>query len=203
MNQLLSFFLTQLVTYGYVTISFVVFVSGLGLPLPASTLLLAAGSFTVDGTLNFWLIVWLVSISATFGDLIAYGVARRFGPPVAVFVRKFGITQNHLSNVDHFLDRWGVWYIFFSRWLVTPLCPPVNVGAGLRKYSFFKFTFFAFIGEFAWALLYTYLGHVFGASWSTLTIYLNGAPEVLALLVVGILTAVIAWRMWPKPAHAV
>lgn len=196
MNVLLSVLLTFLVTYGYATVAFVVFLSALGLPLPASTLLLAAGSFTVDGPLNFWSIVWIVSLVATLGDLMAYGVARRFGIPVSRYIQRFGITSAHLAQVDHYLDRWGVWYVFFSRWLVTPLCPPVNFAAGFRKYSIFKFTFFVFVGESVWAFIYVYLGHLFGASWSSLVVYLNGAPELLSLMVVGILSAAVAGKMY-------
>ncbi len=195
MTTLVSVFLTLLVSYGYITVAVVVFLSGLGLPLPASTLVLAAGSFTVDTTLRFWPVVFLVSFSTTLGDVIAYSVARRFGAPVTIFIQRFGITAHHLSEVDKNLERWGVWYIFFSRWLVTPLCPPVNFASGLRKYSFVRFVSVVFVGEFVWAYLFTALGNAFGASWPSLVTFLSGAPELLALIVLGVVFAALALRI--------
>ncbi len=202
MTQLLSLFLTLLVTYGYPTVAFVILVSGFGAPLPASTIILAAGSFTVDGPLNFWVLVAVVTVMAIIGDLIGYFIAHRFGNNVARLTRRYGISEAQLTSIDRFLLRWGVWCIFFTRWLITPLGFPVNLGAGLRKYPLKKFILFISLGEFLWALIYSYLGHLFGASWSTLVDYLNGAPEVLAFLAIGILTSVVAWRMWKRRSYS-
>jgi len=198
MNQILSSLLTLLVTYGYPIVAGVILLSGFGFPLPASTIILAAGSFTVDGTLNFWVLVLVVAIFAIIGDILGYFLAHRFGEFVTRMTRHFGITAKQLRAADAFLLKWGVWCIFLSRWLITPLGFPVNLGAGFSKYPFKKFLAFATVGEFIWALLYSYIGHLFGVSWSSLVYVINGAPEVLALVVVGITTMVIAWRMWPR-----
>jgi len=200
MTQLLGFLLTLLVTYGYTTIALVIFLSGFGLPLPATAIILAAGSFTVDGTLDFWSVVLLITFTASFGDLMSYLVARTFSHWVTGSVHHIGIRPHHLTRVDSYLERHGKWYIFFSRWLITPLGPPVNIAAGLRHYPLPLFVAIGVAGEFVWAFLATYLGYVFGASWSTLLSLVTTAPDVLALLAIAIATASIAWRIHRRRA---
>jgi membrane-associated protein len=199
MTQLLDPILTLILNYGYPIVALCVLCGYTGIPIPSDAILMAAGSFTVDGTLNVLILFPLVIITALLGDLIGYLIGWKLGYLlVNKFTRRFGLTEKKLSAVNNFLERWGIWCIFITRWLLTPLAVPVNLVSGISRYSLKKFLVVALIGESLWAGIYIYLGYLFGANWQTLTDYLDNVPLVLVLVLVGLGCLGIALRMWKK-----
>lgn len=196
MNQVLSFLLTLVVTYGYPIIAGAIFASSFGVPLPANAILLASGSLSVEGGLNIYLLIIFISLTAITGDLIVYYLGRRYGERLLeTIIPKLGISTFRLDSIDRLLRRWGSWYIFITRWLLTPLGVPVNLLAGSRRYPFRKFLGIAAIGEILWVTLYTSLGYIFGTNWSALLDYLNGTPQVLTLFLIGIGFFLVAYNL--------
>lgn len=199
MNQLVTLLLSFVLHYGYAAIMLVVFGGELGIPLPVSTVLLAGGSFTVDGTLNIFLLIPLVACTAILGDVMGYWFGRKFGNYiVSTYLHNVGLTKKRMAMVERFLANWGIWCVFLSRWLVTPLGIPVNVVAGTAKFPFGKFLFWIVIGECIWATLYIYLGYLFGSNWLTLVTYLTNAPWIFVLLGIGVGSLLLALRLRKK-----
>ena len=140
-----------MVSYGYPIIIGVVILGEFGLPLPVSAVLLAAGSLTIDATFNFFHLIILVSVISIMGDLTGYQVARYFG------LKKTGGTTKTIMTASKYLNKWGLWGVFLTRWLLTPLCIPVNLVAGMTKYSWKKFVGSVIAGEIIWTTTYVYL----------------------------------------------
>jgi membrane protein DedA with SNARE-associated domain len=199
MTQLLDPLLTLLLNYGYPVVAFCVICGYIGIPIPSDAILLAAGSFTVDGTLNIFILIPLVVVTALAGDLMGYILGNKFGHLAGgKWTSKIGFTKDKISSVSSFLAKWGIWCVFLTRWLLTPLAVPVNLAAGLSNYSFKKFVLASVIGESIWAGTYIYLGYIFGSNWQLLTDYIDQAPLFLVLIVIGIGSLAIALRMWKK-----
>lgn len=196
MNHIVTALLSLILQYGYPIIFVVVLGGELGIPVPVSTLLLAAGSFTVDNTLNIFLLIPLVTVTAILGDSIGYFFGKRFGRYlITKYFHRLGFTEKKLAAIDVFLKKWGIWCIFLSRWLLTPLGVPVNIVAGIGNYPFLRFLLFVSIGEFLWSTLYIYLGYLFGANWQTLLTYMSNAPWIFVLVAVGLVSVFIATKM--------
>lgn len=196
MNQLLAPLLTLVLVYGYPIIAVLILASYLAIPIPLGAILLAAGSFTADGTLNFYLLIAVITVTAVAGDIIGYYLAKKYGLKVlekTILRNEHG--KRHMTSLDKFLKRWGWWCIFSTRWLFTPLGLPVDLLAGVSHYPVKKFLLAVSTGEFMWAIIYVWLGYEFGANWSTLVDYINNVPEVLALVVVGILFVYIGLKI--------
>lgn len=193
LNDLLSL----LLVYGYPIVVGVVAIGELGIPVPASSVLLAAGSFTSDGSLNIFLLITLVTTTAVVGDIAGYYIGKHFGRYVLQnkYIQTIGVTQESMIGIDRFMKKWGLWWIFMTRWLITPLGVPVNIIAGIHKYPFFPFAFFVFFGELLWATLYIYLGHFFGISWVILAEYITTIPQILALSTIGIALLMLAMKI--------
>jgi membrane protein DedA with SNARE-associated domain len=160
---------------------------------------MAAGSFTVDGTLNLFILIPLVIATALVGDMTGYLIGHKFaywikGNPTS----RFRMSDQKLISVSGFLSRWGVWSIFLTRWLITPFAVPINLVAGISSYPFRKFMLVALLGESLWAGIYIYLGYLFGANWENLLDYLDKTPLILALLVIGGGSFYLAYRLWRK-----
>ncbi len=183
MTQLLNYLLSYVLIYGYPTVGIIVFVGALGLPLPASSLLVAAGSFTVDGTLNIPVLIVLSTLTALCGDLGGYYIGKRLG-----YIKSSRLSSHFAisRSLKSFFVSHGVWSIFITRWLITPLAVPINVLAGVQRYSVIKFSLIVVIGELLWSSLYVCLGYWFGANWQSLIDYINKAPQILAVAAIGI-----------------
>ncbi len=187
MNQISNYLLTLVLVYGYPLIGGIVLAGGLGVPLPISTLLVAAGSFTSlsDTNIDYLTLLIIVTVAAITGDVLGYMVGRKYGP------RFFSKNKSNYS----FLKKWGAWCIFITRVLLTPLGVPINLVAGSQKYPFIKFFWIALLGEFLWAFIYITIGHYFGASWVTIYAYLNGTPQIAALIAVGAVLLYVSMKM--------
>lgn len=199
MNELLTPLLTLVLVYGYPIIAAIVLVSYLSIPIPLGAILLAAGSLTSDGTLNYYLLILVISGTAIFGDIVGYFIAKRFGLAVlqkTILKKESG--NKKMESMHKVLDQYGTWSIFISRWLLTPLALPLDLIAGVTKFSFKKFTGAVIIGEFLWATIYVTLGYEFGANWTQLVDYLNNLPDLLALLTVGGVLIYLGVRMKRK-----
>ena len=175
MSSLLTLLLSLVVTYGYPIVIGVVILGEFGLPIPVSSILLAAGSLTVTGTFNIYYLLAIVITTVVLGDIAGYFVGRYIGK---------NMRKPHLVKAAKYLTHWGGWGVFFTRWLITPLGVPINLMAGIRKFPFRSFVWNVILGESLWATIYLYLGYLFGINWQALSNYLGNVPYILTFLVI-------------------
>ncbi len=71
-----------LVLHAYTVLCIVVCGEQVGLPLPAASLLLAAGALTGSGTMNLPASISLAVVAAIMADLVRYGLGRQQGSKV-------------------------------------------------------------------------------------------------------------------------
>lgn len=186
MTLVLNFLLTNILVYGYPIIVFMIIGSEMGLPLPTGTLLIAAGSFSSNGSLNFYVLVLIAALTSIIGDLIGYYIGKRIGKTkVDKILSKFKIDKIEANS----------FIVFITRWLPLPLTVPVNLISGYTEFSIKKFSICVIIGEFLWAFGYIYLGYFFGANWSTLVEFISGAPFAISFGIIGV---VILYYTIPK-----
>lgn len=187
MNELLTTVLTLVLNYGYPIIVAVILVGYLGIPISLNIVLVAAGAFATDGTLDMIVLIPLITLFAVLGDSFNYLVGKKFGYLVVNrYTRTIGLSEQKLDRLSGFLESWGRWLIFSSRFLFTPIGIPVNLIAGITRYSFKKFILFCFFGEFIWASIYLSIGYLFGSSWVGILDYINQTPQIILFLFVGI-----------------
>ena len=55
--------------------------------------------------------------------------------------------MDRLEQAEARLRKWGGPGIFFTRWLVTPLGPAVNLISGFAGYSWLRFLIWDFLGN--------------------------------------------------------
>lgn len=154
-------FLAALLLYGQPALFGVIVFSTVGAPLPASLMLVAAGSFINQGEMRLWQVIIVASTAAVAGDLIGYGLARWGGRRlVARISRKLG-GKDRIQKVEALAKKWGGAGIFFSRWLVTSLGPWLNVTSGIAEYPWRRFILWVVLGEVLWVVLYVMTGYIF------------------------------------------
>ncbi len=153
--------LAALLLYGLPVLFVVILVASVGIPLPASLLLITAGSFVEQGQLNVWAVIGLTAVAAIGGDNISYGIGRWGGRHVINRMLIWIGGDARLRQAEAAAMRWGGPSIFLSRWLVPPLGPPINIASGIAGYSWPAFLFFDVAGEIVWVSLYVSLGRIF------------------------------------------
>ena len=154
--------------------------SAFGIPMPVKILMLVAGAFVQHGEVAFEMALAVGSLGAITGDQLGYLLGRKGGrPAIERMTGRFG-GREMLKRAEAFSDKWGLAAIFFSRWLVTPVGPWLNLLSGSTKFPWLWFTLVGAVGEVLWILIYLLLG-----------IYFSDRVEATADLLVNISWAIV------------
>ena len=161
--------LAALALYGLPVLFGVTVLAELWVPVPATFLLIAAGSFVQQGDLNLWWVIVLATAGAVLGDQIGYAIGRWGSRPLERRLSRWRRLEKRMQAVEATSKKWGGLGIFFSRWLVIPLGPWLNLTSGITQYSYPHFLFWDVTGELIWVILYVALGAVFSDRVQVLT----------------------------------
>lgn len=127
----------------YLMVGVVIGLESLGIPLPGEIVLVSAALLSSRHTLDIspvWVAV-SATIGAIIGDTIGYTIGRRFGMSLFErlgkrFPKHFG--TGHVALAKQLFTRWGVWAVFFGRFiaLLRILAGPL-AGALRMRYPYF------------------------------------------------------------------
>jgi membrane protein DedA with SNARE-associated domain/rhodanese-related sulfurtransferase len=151
-----------LLTYGYLLLFVWVFAEQIGIPLPATPVLLAAGALSVEGAIKFHL-AFLTGVGATLlADGSWFMVGRRHGHYVLRLLCKLSLepTTCVRRTQDSFGKRRG-FLLAFAKFVpgLGLLAPPV---AGQNGMDFATFLFFDGMGASLWVGVLLTAGRLFG-----------------------------------------
>lgn len=149
----------------YLVVGAIIMTESLGIPLPGeialvSAALLASSTHTVQ-------IAWVAvaaSAGAIVGDSIGYAIGRRGGRRLLERMgRRFPkhLGPAHLAQAERTFDRWGVWAVFFGRFvaLLRILAGPL---AGVLTVPYPRFLAANASGGIVWACGTAYLVYALG-----------------------------------------
>jgi membrane-associated protein len=169
MNPLLPLLLHGLHEYGYAALWLTVFIAAVGLPLPISLLLLAAGAFAVRGDFNIALLIGITITASSCGDNVGYLIGRRWGSRTLHWLEQPGrlhsIPARTITRSRLYFRRRGGWAIFFSRFLFAALGGVTNLLAGADRYPYRHFLLYDVAGETLGTVIPLSLGYAFGVCW--------------------------------------
>jgi membrane-associated protein len=193
--------LAALSQYGSPALFAVVTIAAVGVPLPITLLLIVTGSLISQGVMNFWWAIGLATAGSVIGDQIGYAVGRWGGSELVDRLTRLLGGPERLEKAQSTARRWGGPGIFFSRWLVTPLGPWVNLASGLAGYPWMRFLVWDAIGELLGTLIFVGLGKAF----SDRVLALDAMLSDLTWAIVALLAAVfLGWKffsyVWTKQA---
>lgn len=185
-----DFLLTQVINYGAPILAGIVFVSALGIPLPATLVVIAAGAFSREGFLP-WHTTGLVAwVCVVLGDCLGYGLGYYARGPA---LRYLGGSEQW-TKAEDFFQRWGGMSVFLTRFLVTGIASPVNIMAGMGNISFRTFLLYDVTGEGIWVFGYGGLGYLFGSNWEVVSDFMSNFGG----LILGILLLVVGVWLWRR-----
>jgi len=184
--------LAALSLYGLPVLFGVIAIAAAGVPMPVTLMLVAAGSFVELGEMKLWQVLVVASSAAVLGDQIGYALGRWGGHSVLERMRRRKNGKAKIAQARAFAKRWGGAGIFFTRWLVTPLGPWLNLTSGIANYPWGAFLIWDVLGETLWVVLYVLLGKFFSGRVQALLDILGN----LSWVIIGLIAAVIlAWQL--------
>jgi membrane-associated protein len=178
-----DYLLTQIINYGAPLFGLILFLGAMGIPVPASILLIAAGAFSQQGFLDLSSIAISGLLGAVAGDAISFGMG--FYAKHWVDDR-FGRSPTWRNAQKSFEARAGL-AVYLTRFLITALAVPTNLIAGGSGIKFRRFMAYDSLGEMTWIILYGGLGYWFGSEWELVSDFIsNFGGLILGLVILGI-----------------
>jgi len=139
----------------YLTVGIIIGVESLGIPLPGEIALVSAALLSTRENLDIspvWVGVAAIT-GAIIGDSIGYSIGRRYGMSLFErlgrrFPKHFG--PGHVALARQLFTRWGVWAVFFGRFmaLLRILAGPL---AGALRMRYPNFLAANATGAICWA----------------------------------------------------
>ncbi|PIP64658.1 hypothetical protein COW96_01330, partial [Candidatus Roizmanbacteria bacterium CG22_combo_CG10-13_8_21_14_all_33_16] len=141
-------------TYGVATyaILFAIIFTETGLVftpfLPGDSLLFAAGAFAALGSLNIFVLLFLIWLAAFLGDTSNYWIGHFFGKKLVAHP-KIPIDEKHIKETQKFFDKHGGKTIILARFIpfIRTFAPFV---AGIGKMHYGQFISYNIIGGALW-----------------------------------------------------
>lgn len=187
--------LALLAEWGEPFLFVLLFFAALGLPLPATLSLIAAGALTATGVIDgYSTVIWSVC-GAVLGDHAGYLVGRDAGPTVQARLERRPTMARHFETARTRLTERGIAGIFLSRWLLTPLGPPVNIAAGIAAFPLVRFSLADIAGEIVWVALYFSIGAFAGAGVEELS---QAASDFSWLALAAAVTIALGWAAFRR-----
>jgi membrane protein DedA with SNARE-associated domain len=181
--NLTDLLLNGMATYGAAALGLVLLLGALGVPVPGTLMVLAAGAFARQGTIDWRAALPVGLLGAVIGDSASYAMGRFTSGWVQ---HRFGQTVAWQTAQCRFNQR-GMLAVYATRFLFTPLAIPTNLIAGGSGYNFQRFFTYDVAGELTWLVLYGGLGYAFGSQWSAISQTISSYSGYLAgLAVIGI-----------------
>jgi LPXTG-motif cell wall-anchored protein len=178
-----DFLLTQIINYGAPILGIVVFFSALGIPIPATAIMIAVGAFCREGFLPWHTTGLVALIFVVLGDCLGYGLGFYVRGPV---VRRFGDSERWIKAENFFQSSAGL-AIFLTRFLFTGIASAVNIIAGTSNISFRTFFVYDLVGETIWVFGYGGLGYLFGSQWEIVSDFIsNSGGLILGIVLLGV-----------------
>ncbi len=150
--------------YGAAALFVVTGLSCLGVPVPGSIALLAAGAFVAAGDMTLASAVAAGLAGAVAGDQAGYWLGAAVGPRLIGIIGRQRSTRTALASARAFSLRRGWLAVFLSRWLVSPLGPPINLVSETVGVGWTRFSTAGVLGEMVWVAIYIGLGAAFSRS---------------------------------------
>lgn len=190
--------LALLPVYGLPLLAAITALSCLGLPLPASIVMMLMGAFAAAGDFNLLAVFATALAAAILGDQIGFAIGRLGGATVIARLARNPARQQTLARAEARISAHGAVAVFLTRWLLAPLGPYVNLLAGATAFSWLRFTLSGVAGELFWVGGYTGLGVTFSDNVMTIA---EIAGDLSGFLAAGVVALYLGWRIMRIVQH--
>lgn len=126
--------------------------------LPGDSLLFAAAAFAAKGSLNIFILMFVLTIAAFAGDSVNYFIGKKLGLRLT---RSRFVKAKHIHSTEKFYEKHGGKAIVLARFvpIIRTFAPFI---AGISKMNYSKFLTYNIAGSFIWIFSILTIGYSFG-----------------------------------------
>jgi membrane protein DedA with SNARE-associated domain len=176
MQEIVSFLVDTIGSFGYVGIFLLMFLESSFFPFPSEVVMVPAGYLASKGEMNLFLVILFGVLGSLAGAWFNYLLAHKFGRS---FLLKI-ISEEKVQKLDDFFANHGHISTFIGR-LIPGIRQYISFPAGLAKMDVFKFSFYTTLGALIWVSILALLGYFIGENEELIHRYLR---EILVILVI-------------------
>lgn len=183
-----------LVKHGYVVLFASVLAQQLGVPLPSTPFIIAAGALAHSGQLSFTAALFVACIAAMLADLVWFEIGRRRGVRVLQFFCRISLEPDYcVRRTEMSFARYGAKTLVVGKIVpgVSALATPM---AGIYGLSRSRFVFFDGLGILLWIGAFELLGYLFSDQLEDVIAYASRFGGLLFVLVALGLAGYVAWK---------
>lgn len=154
--------------------------------LPGDSLLFAIGAIAARGTLDVFLLFFILAIAAVLGDTVNYWVGKFLEPKLETI---HFINKDHLKKTQDFYDKYGGKTIIIGRLIpIVRTFAPFVAGIGTMNYS--KFILYNIVGGLLWISIFLTAGYFVG---NHPEVRKNFTYVIFGIIIISIMPAVIEY----------
>lgn len=181
--------------YGYWILFGWVLLEQLGIPLPSTPILIAAGTLTVTGHMRMEWVILAALVASAISDSVWFELGGRYGSAVTRWVCKFSLEAGScVRKTEDALTRHGS-----AALLVSKFVPGLNTVAaplaGQSKMRYRTFLFYDLAGTFLWVVTFVLAGRFFGNAIQRNDALLGWMSRSALVLIVLVVAGMIAYRV--------
>jgi len=182
----------------YAGLFLILFLAGLGLPVPEEVTLLTGGFFIHLGVVRLYPLLIVCLIGVLIGDLVIYSIGRKWGHGILThqYLHKV-FTERRLERVRQFFRDHGSKTIFIARF-ISGFRVAAFLAAGTMGMKMSKFLLLDFLGAMILVPLLVLLGYYFGASIGWLSRVITQIDFLLKVVVVLACLAAVGFYLWKR-----
>lgn len=181
--------------YGYLLLFGYVLLQQLGLPLPASPVLLAAGALARAGQASFAAIVAVTLVAATTAHLVWYQAGRLRGASVLALLCRISLEPDTcVRKTSNLFTRWGPKLLLAAPFIpgLGLVAPPLAGLSGMRAWRFLLIDSF---GSLLWATCIAGAGYALGPQLGLVLSLLKSIGGSVLSGALLLLAGYLAWRL--------
>jgi len=154
--------------FSYIAVAFVLFIAGLGAPIPEDIPLIYGGVLSGQGLMNPYIHFVVSMVFILIGDLCLYGIGRRISRNAETPSKwQKVLTPARQAKVQGLFDKYGSWAVFFGRF-VAGVRAAVFLSAGMARFPVGKFILFDLLAAAISVPVWIWIGYVASANWEAL-----------------------------------
>src|SRR5262245_16795258 len=183
-----------LIRHGYSVVFFWVLAEQLGLPLPATPVLLAAGALAGAGKMNLGFAIALAVIASLLGDVSWYAFGRLRGSRVLNLLCRISLEPDScVRKTEEAFVRNGARSLLLAKFVpgLNTMAPPL---AGIIGMRLGRFLLFDTLGALLYLGSFILLGFIFSDQIELVAVRIANLGFWALLIVVGALAAYIVWK---------
>lgn len=187
-----------LLRHGYVVLFLSVLAQQIGLPLPSTPFILAAGALVHLGQMSFAPAIMLAVLASLLADLMWYEIGRRRGIKVLHFLCRISLEPDYcVRRTENSFARHGPKTLLVAK-LVPGISAVATPLAGINGLPLHRFLFYDAGGALLWIGSFTLLGYLFSNQLERVVTYSARFGSLALVVIAGALVTYIAWKYFQR-----